>query len=193
MITVAASAVRTRGGPRLPSIAATLAGSWSRASAKSRLAAMRGADPDHRGVRLAAARVTAALEKPPLTCALRFQRLPSSVVDRRPGTAWRPPEPSRPAGARAVTSPDLARAGPHCSTSSNGVCPACISQPDPASCFYGPDSDQRPRPVAFVLPGLGRGRCRCRKLSGLESNGVSWTAWSLYDAWWGRVGFHKGG
>jgi hypothetical protein len=64
--------------------------------------------PDPQAVRLAAARVTAALEKPPLTCALRFQRLPSSVVDRRPGTAWRPPEPSRPAGARAVASPDLA-------------------------------------------------------------------------------------
>jgi hypothetical protein len=193
MITVTASAVRTRGGPRLPSIAATLAGSWSRASAKWRLAAMRGADPDHRGVRLAAARVTAALERPPLTCALRFQRLPSSVVDRRPGTAWRPPEPSRPAGGRAVTSPDLARAGPHCSTSSNGVCSACISQPDPASCFM----DQMVTSVPGLWPsgcrGWGEAGAAAGKPSGLENNEVSCTACSLYDAWWGRVGFHKGG
>ena len=98
--------------------------------------------------------------------------LPSSVVDRRPGTAWRPPEPSRPAGARAVTSPDLARAEPHCSTSSNGVCPACIKQSDPASCFMDQMVTSSPA-CGLRAAGVGARHVRYREAVGSgEQRGI---------------------
>jgi hypothetical protein len=188
MITVAASAVRTRGGPRLPSIAATLAGSWSRASAKSRFAARRGADPDHRGVRLAA-RVTAALEKPPLTCALSFQRLPSSVVDRRPGTpsdGLSPPDPRGPGPMHRAIWHGQSHTG---------------QDPRMAHFLRKSGSPDQATVLWTSVPGLWPSFCRGwarqvplqGKLSDPENNEVSCTACSLYDACWGRVGFRRWG
>jgi hypothetical protein len=57
-----------------------------------------------------------------------------------------------------------------------------ITQPGSGLCADGPDDNQRPRPVAFVLPWVSGGRCCRKKLSGLEEKEVSCTTCSFYDA-----------